>query len=357
MTTQARSQGGAVRPRDRRELADPRLLTDAAAACCRAAGVAGPVTVAALTPSGTGPGRLVLRTADGPLTFFWRPQFAHSTLFLRAELTAHGWPVPGRLCLADALIVPDDDRSVLLIPPVLAGRELASSLWRALALADRPRRAELARTCALAVRRFQQVRPAGASAAAEAAELTVRHASTRLLGSQSRDRALAAVAAWAPVIDGLPTGMCPRDFYRNLLVGLPLGAPQSSAGAGSALTLIDYGESQKHCCLADTFAALVHMGATVAAAGLVSSELMVVWLLLVADDVFGHDAEAAPVPLFLALWRLRWAQLGPDPAAVEAALRQAERAQPGGSLAGAIAAAVSRAESPAAAADRTAAAS
>jgi hypothetical protein len=295
-------------------------IVAAAIAYCRAVGIKVAASGPALMPTGGRTGRFTLLTERGPVTFFWRRQFARSTIFMRSEFTAWGWPEPGRLYLADAIEVPVDGRTALLIPPVINELSLAPGMCQSTDTADPAQRDLLCELAAAAVSRFQQVRPSRISAAAEVADLAVHHASTRALTEWMHERIRAAVTPWARVIDGFPAGMYPRDFYRNLLVGVPLGIP---AGRG-ALTLIDYGESQKQCCISDAFAALAVHAAVVSA----EPATTCAWLAGLANRLINNSAQSAAFPLFLALWQLREALRHADARVASTAIERVERASP-----------------------------
>jgi hypothetical protein len=243
------------------------------------------------------PGRLTLHTDVGVSVYFVRSRFTGSALFMAQELDAAGWPGEG-LYREELLTCRQRGRQVLVCPAVRsADGALAPPIAPWLDRAAPRTRIALADTAARGIDRFMRVRPGRCTIEAEESDLAFRHASSLPLSSGTRARVAAELKRWRPWVTDLATGMWPRDYYRNLLVG----TPGCEGATVHALTLIDFGESQKHGPRADLVAAIALY---VAAGGI--GRARQAWLRRLITLVLPSPAELAPFPLFLALWMLRW---------------------------------------------------
>ncbi|GHI03942.1 hypothetical protein AQI88_08295 [Streptomyces cellostaticus] len=256
---------------------------------------------------------LFVTTDDTEYPFFVRRRNVPQMRMMAQELRSASWPVEGRVHMEELL--PVGGRA--LSPAVMRGDRIAPPL-EAVVVTPEGAQPDLVESVLEALARFDRVRPRPGSLRAEVSDvLTVRHAQSAALDTAAAQEVIAATSRWSRILGTQRTGLTPRDFYRNLLVGAPNLTPCCPA----SLTLIDFGESQKYCCQSERLAQLcIRLTHSGGAAG-------TRWSLRLLARAAADGTDLRPLPLFLALWSLRWA-LWNRPGSVSVALELLGRAQP-----------------------------
>jgi hypothetical protein len=260
-----------------------------------------PVTKLRGESNGTDSQRLTLLTNEGTFEFFVKVRFAESSAFMSRELRRASWPVDGVLFLPEILIVRHDRHSVAISPAVTEKGVPAHHLWKRLEIATESEKQGLAQRLALAMTQFDRVFPGQVSLEVECRDImTVHHISTAVLPEAVAAELHTWLPAWQSLVDGVPTGLSPRDYYANLLVGAPLFASSRSL----PLTLIDFGESYKATSAAERLAQSLVACKYEARLSVPEKRR---WMRQLCAFCLALNVDLHPLRLYLGLWGLRWA--------------------------------------------------
>jgi len=242
---------------------------------------------------------MVLHTNLGAFRFFVRRQHAGSSWMMTGELRRVGAFCGPILHLPDVILLQKKRPAVALVPAVMEKDRPGLPLVERLAAATPEERGVLARHAALVIREFDRLLPARVDVELECHDiLAVRHASTSPLplsvAAQIRDW----IVRWQSFMERERTGFTPRDYWTNLLVGVPL----FQTGRPLSLSLVDIGESYKPASAGERLAqALIMCKYEVAW----STSDKQSWMMELTEACVEREVDLTSVRLYLGLWGIR----------------------------------------------------
>lgn len=244
--------------------------------------------------------KIAFETSHGHYSFYVRSHFSESTLFMEQVLRDYGWPVASKIHLPESIMVSCMDHKYLVTPEITCEGGSARNLIEQLSeLSDDEYSQQISKLVADLIAQFDLVRPSKYDYDNEWRDFSfIRHASSDEWSHEIIASMVQSIGLWKNLTRDINTGLTPRDYYRNILIGHPLFVPSQTP----SLTMIDYGESYKQMPAAERFAQFsFHFLKTQAQFHPTTNILGQIFMNLVQNG-----CDMRPYRLYLGLWGMRW---------------------------------------------------